>query len=348
MPGKSTHFHLTDSGEPHAIRRVRLLRAHPEVRALFGTDPFTAVVTVLVFAAQLGCAWGVARGGERLEGGAFAALLLGSAYLVGSILNHWLAMTVHECSHYLVFRNKNANRWLALFANIPFVFPMAMTFIRYHVGHHALLGVLEEDTDLPHSAEVRTVGRSRVRKFFWVLFNFVFYSGRAFTFMKPLDRWEVLNIFWQIGFTTLLYLIVGPIGLAYLLLSTVFGMSMHPVSAHFIHEHYGFANGQETFSYYGPLNKVAFNVGYHNEHHDLMNIPGSRLPQLRRMAPEFYEGLASHRSWTVVLLEFVFRRDLSLADRIVRTREAFDRGRKALRSQVGAERARARSTEAAS
>lgn len=30
----------------------------------------------------------------------------------------------------------------------------------------------------------------------------------------------------------------------------------------------------------GPLNSIAFNVGYHNKHYDFSVIPGSRLPEL--------------------------------------------------------------------
>jgi sphingolipid delta-4 desaturase len=104
----------------------------------------------------------------------------------------------------------------------------------------------------------------------------------------------------------------------YLVASTVFAIGLHPLGARWIQEHFVLVPGQETYSYYGPLNKVSFNVGFHNEHHDMMTIPWPRLPDVRRIAPEFYEGLHSYKSWTALLVRFVRDREITLFSCIVR------------------------------
>jgi sphingolipid delta-4 desaturase len=105
---------------------------------------------------------------------------------------------------------------------------------------------------------------------------------------------------------------------AYLFISTLFSLGVHPVGARWIQEHYVFKEGQETYSYYGPLNKLSFNMGYHNEHHDFPQVPWSRLPAIRALAPEFYNHLYHHRSWTRLLFHVLFSREFRLQNRIVR------------------------------
>jgi hypothetical protein len=59
--------------------------------------------------------------------------------------------------------------------------------------------------------------------------------------------------------------------LKYLIVSSIFAIGLHPLGARWIPGHRS-RHGQETYSYYGPLNKVSFNVGYHNEHHDIVAV----------------------------------------------------------------------------
>ena len=99
--------------------------------------------------------------------------------------------------------------------------------------------------------------------------------------------------FW--GFKSLFYLFAG----------SILGGGIHPLAGHLISEHYQFVPGQETYSYYGPLNALGYNVGYHNEHHDFPQIPQTRLHKLREIAPEYYTNMYSHSSWCWVLYKFL-------------------------------------------
>lgn len=57
---------------------------------------------------------------------------------------------------------------------------------------------------------------------------------------------------------------------------------------------------------------------YHNEHHDFPDVPWSRLPDVRKTAPEFYETLWQHSSYLMVLYEFFFDPNFTLHSRVVR------------------------------
>jgi sphingolipid delta-4 desaturase len=132
------------------------------------------------------------------------------------------------------------------------------------------------------------------------------------------EPWALLNLAAGLAAAVLVVLYWGWLSLAYLVLSLVFAVGLHPLGARWIQEHYVFKDNQETYSYYGPLNRLALNVGHHNEHHDFMAVPWNRLPKVRATAPEYYNTLHYHRSWTKLWLKFLFDPSVTLYDRVVR------------------------------
>jgi sphingolipid 4-desaturase/C4-monooxygenase len=327
LQASAASFSHSHSMEPHHRRRLEIIADYPEIRALMGFDRTTVLITAAVVGVQLALAYSI----KALSLSWWFAFLL--AYALGAILSHWAGQAIHETSHNLACRTPRGNQALALFANLPMVFPIAATFRRYHLDHHLYLGVQTLDTDLPHALEVKYIGRTAWRKALWLYFYFFVYFLRGLTFIKRPNSAEVLNFCLQMGFNVALFFVVGPVGLFYLAASTIIGHSLHPVAAHFIHEHYLFSQGQETYSYCGPLNWVTFNVGYHVEHHDFMSVPGRRLPRLRAIALKYYDGLNSHHSWTWVLWHFVISTSMGVGNRMVRSVEDHAQGGRHARQQ---------------
>jgi len=299
--------------EPHRGRRQKILEAHPEVTKLFGYRRRTFLIVLGVVAVQMGIAvllihqpWWV---------------VLIAAYTIGAIMNHMLYVLVHDATHNLIFKTTNANKWAAIVACLPQFFPGTIAFRRFHLLHHRFQGEMDNDADLAGPVEARIVGRSSIMKSLWMLFFFLVEGVvRPFRLkhIKWIDRWSIINLFAQIAFVGGMFLLSGFAGITYLALATIFGIGLHPLGARWIQEHYLFKEGQETYSYYGPANIINLNVGYHNEHHDFMNIPWMNLPKLKKLAPEFYDNLHCHTSYTRLLFRFLFDPEVNLYSRAVR------------------------------
>lgn len=79
---------------------------------------------------------------------------------------------------------------------------------------------------------------------------------------QRLNRWHLINIAVQFLFNFAIYTLFGLRPLVYFLMSSFFAGSLHPLAGHFIAEHYLWDGlDQETYSYYGSLNILAYNVG---------------------------------------------------------------------------------------
>lgn len=243
------------------------------------------------------------------------------AYCIGATSNQNLFLAIHEISHNLAFKSPNANRTLAMIANLPVGIPYYASFRPYHLTHHKSLGVDGLDVDLPTTWEALFLD-SVAGKAFFCTFQIFFYALRpVFVLKLPITSVHLVNIATQLIFDAVIILAFGRTALAYFVLSSFLAGSLHPCAAHFIAEHYIFAQHRtpttafpsqtadtclpETFSYYGPLNILCYNVGLHNEHHDFPAIPWTRLGTLHNIAKEFYEELPSHKSWIYVIWQFI-------------------------------------------
>lgn len=202
----------------------------------------------------------------------------------------------------------------------------------YHLTHHKSLGVDGLDTDLPTAFEAIFLD-SVLGKAFFCTFQILFYAVRPmFVYNLPITKIHLFNIVAQVAFDYGLVKFAGGHALAYMIMSSFLAGSLHPCAGHFIAEHYVFEKQPaaardpankiplpETYSYYGPLNLLTYNVGLHNEHHDFPAVPWTRLPVLNRIAHEFYDELPQHKSWVYVIWQFIFDKDVSLWCRVKRS-----------------------------
>jgi sphingolipid delta-4 desaturase len=289
-----------------------MLKQHPELRGLIGKNPYSFLAIVGVVSLQVLVAF--------LLSGQSWWWVLGAAYFIGAFADHALFVLIHECAHKLIFKNRAANKIAGMIANIPLIFPSSVSFETYHLKHHSFQGVHELDGDLPNYWEAKLINHYFIGKVIWLLFYPLFQVFRLSRLREiaPFDKWVALNWLIQIVSMTAIAWFLGAQSFVYLVASFFFSVGLHPLGARWIQEHYLTQGEQETYSYYGVLNHVAFNVGFHNEHHDFPSVPWNRLPDIKRTAPGFYDHLSSHTSWTKLFLRFLFDQEISLFSRVVR------------------------------
>tara|TARA_R110002072_G_scaffold64203_3_gene159523 strand:- start:132705 stop:133739 length:1035 start_codon:yes stop_codon:yes gene_type:complete len=310
----NTSYTDTKEQNPHASRSRQILKKYPEVRSLLGPNLWSGPLILAVVALQFAI-------GYLMQANDISWWwIVFTAFFIGAFASHSLFVMLHEACHDLVAKSKTANKVWGIICNIPQGFPSALGFRTFHLLHHAHMSEYDYDADLANHWEAKLVKNIWWRKALWFVF-FMFVEGVRPSRLKKgkvLDTWTFFNILIVIVADILIFFFLGPKVLGYLMISTFFSIGLHPVGARWIQEHYVYKEGQETYSYYGILNRLSFNVGYHNEHHDLYKIPWNNLPKLKAMAPEFYDNLYAHTSWTKLILNFIFNPKMDLYSRITR------------------------------
>lgn len=332
---------VPDERKPDAVwhreRAKAILKAHPEVRELFGHYAGTAVWCVLAASLQIALA---AVSGAVLPW--WGALLL--AWIIGAPLNIVLFQLAHECDHRLVFKSSRWNRWLFTYTSLPMFFLGHHTWWIDHIAHHNDMSApkdfvmrrrvvylsLRDKPPLffPYAAfmSVTQFLRTGLGLVLYVFTSLL--RGR----LKPTDRtlavlgdvhlvsgykkegielWGVAYPLISLTMCGLLWWLAGWQALLYLAAAQLFFSGfLHPYCLGWVlaisHVHHR-DHFQPTASHYGKwINLTTFNAGLHVEHHDLMAIPWFRLPKLREMAPEFYEDLTPLTSYNALAFKCAF------------------------------------------
>jgi sphingolipid delta-4 desaturase len=317
---RKNDFIWSEYEEPHCSRKKEILQKHgKDLNKLMGIEPRTKYLTVGVVALHI------------LSAYLFCNLswpyFLLSTFVVGGTLTHILFLAIHEITHGLAFKKPIYNDFLAMVANFPICIPYAMVFKTYHAEHHRYQGWDGIDTDIPTPIE-GFLFSSTPGKIFFAMFQIMFYALRPCLVRSINFTWiRVVNTVVQLVFDYIIYRTLGLNALLYFLVSAFMSACPHPLSGHFISEHYVFDPNeeQETYSYYGPLNALTWNVGYHNEHHDFPNVAWSKLPQLKKLASEFYDPLIQTESWPGTIYNFIVDPRVSTWSRVKREKEAWKR-----------------------
>lgn len=310
---KKDNFSWSNTCEPHKLRTKEIITQHPEIRTLIGRNPYTFLIILFCVALQIALAY-------YLQDKSWW-LVFGVAYLVGAFACHTLFVCIHECAHNLVFKNRKLNTIAGIIANLPMVLPSSVSFQKYHIKHHSFQGVEELDGDMPYHWEARLINNSTFGKAIWLLFYPLFQMLRPARLkeIQLFDTWTVINMVVEVVFMAALIYFLGVKAFIFLLASFFFSVGLHPLGARWVQEHFLTHGEQETKSYYGPLNTVNLNVGYHNEHHDFPSVPWNNLPKVKEAGGSFYNSLGYHTSYVGLLFKFLFDKNISVFSRMARS-----------------------------
>jgi len=267
----------------HAKRRREILTAHPEIRNLMQVDPSFKYVAVACATTQLLIAYFL-----RNESICFITIM---SIFVGTLFNCAIENSIHELVHELAIESSSiANKFLSGYVNLALVLPFAAGYHRSHRHHHAYLGT-DLDSKYPTMEEAQKYDQNIIGRLKYI-FGHPLQGGKRWDRIAPGDKpssyilWNnrtvwladiLILVFW--GYKSILYLL-----LSFWINDTIFIQGSKNFVDHWVSDHDTF-----TSSYYGWVNYINFNIGYHREHHDFPNIPGRYLALVNKMAPEFYK-----------------------------------------------------------
>jgi sphingolipid delta-4 desaturase len=306
---------LSAQSRRHIEMRVAVLKAHPEAVQLAGPDWRGLIGAILLLAIHWTAIWLVSR--------TDIFVVFFAAFFFGQLVLHSVGSLIHETAHRLVFRERRAKLAFDLLLEvITTSFGRQLTYQHEHVSsHHPHLGNYERDyehEDLCRFLARRAHRAKNPKLQHWLtlaelivqamplgfmisnkIFN-PFYRKRTGRATKDRQRRigatkapdAERRVFIAVSIATNLFLFgaFGFLGWLYHIwsLSLFLGKCGITNLGQSLSEHPGDDERAPTRSSYSALNLILFNTGYHNEHHTFPNVAWTRLPKLKRLAPDVF------------------------------------------------------------
>ena len=298
---------MVPANEWHTIRRRIILSKHPEIRKL---RPLPAVFYTMLTSAlvllhlSVGVVIAVYSGTENVW---LWAIVL--AATIGAFSTFALQQLTHEFSHIKRSRLQVVPVLLADLMVGTTGPNYASYYFKFHMHHHSNTSK-GDDPDLYYHSEwadpPQWAARTRVTRFLWItifgLFTFeILLLGHMFG-RAPRPRMSIRNtelmltLLGKYGFMGLTFWFGGFWCFLYFKLAAGFslGAFAHPYGGFWLMQHAAMArNGfQPTLSYSGSRIWHWLNLGelYHVEHHDFPWVPFTKIEEVRRIAPEYYQS----------------------------------------------------------
>eukprot|EP00004_Rigifila_ramosa_P019552 TRINITY_DN4991_c0_g1_i1.p1 TRINITY_DN4991_c0_g1~~TRINITY_DN4991_c0_g1_i1.p1 ORF type:complete len:404 (-),score=123.73 TRINITY_DN4991_c0_g1_i1:63-1145(-) len=326
---------LPEQGTWHIERKKAILKAHPEVKELYGHNIWSFVL-------MLFCTSSLTALSIYVRDWSWGPYVL-AAYTLGALLSFQCQVLGHEGTHRLVSPHPIVNKAQAIFAFLPvFMGPFGMWWAFEHMWHHnvvvdkclrygrqnnapikkALFTLLFQPiVDIAIAVSACLVLVSVVLHmplYFAGLRSTMYPTTSPFPpynkFPQAIGHHFLINMAFVAVYRYFIYTNWGASPLLFLFLSAGFMNGLHPLGMRQVQEHYFSVKGQPTNSCYTPFHLLALNICYHVEHHDFPAIPWNRLPRLRELAPEYYNNLFAWKSYTEVLVEFLSNPGITVED----------------------------------
>ncbi len=304
----------------HNEMRRQVLSAHPQARELAGPDWRSALAIPVLLAVHWGLAWAVS--------GSNLMVVFVVAFCFGQLVMHSAGSLVHETAHKLIFRDRP--RKLAFDLGLELVlgsFGRQLNYQHDHISsHHPYVGDYERDYEHENicgfvAKQFVIKARPRLQRAITVamlilhLLPFGFLvtdwalpkiyrnltgvegdTKRHIGASKPSVFDKRLFMAVSLALNVFLLAAFGVLGWLYhnWALSIFLGKFGITNLGQSLSEHDGDDEVNPTRSCYGAINAILFNTGYHNEHHTFPNVAWSRLPALKKMAPDVFHHEAEY------------------------------------------------------